>query len=354
MYAAVICLPFNIYITDRSYEVAKKTINILSYNTHLMGHSIIETGQAIQKAFSPGGEPITKEDDARRKAIMSRIKSANSDIAGLTEVWGHSVMNDFSNVFNQGHYNAFYYSDDPTFSASCGMVIIWQGSFDFYHKKLFQFAHYTNLTGADKMAYKGIYYGKHTIQGIEVGIIQTHTQASYTIKNNSSNLEKAKKMVAACGLTDIEFYLQGGLDPVDQAARDCGLKSTLFKTVLSSEIFKGFTGPMFFLGDLNIVASSKEYDWLSQQMKSHGFADAWVTAKLKTGKGITYDPQHNSLVKYFDRTQTIQQRIDYIFYKPGETIPVICTKAEVPTDWALDDGTPLSDHYPLIGTFEIG
>lgn len=185
------------------------------------------------------------------------------------------------------------------------------------------FQKYENMVEDDRWACKGVAYGRVTLRNNkQIYLIQTHAQASYT---NS----EAK----------------------DEKARQSQMQATLFPII--EDALRNFkSGPIFLLGDLNIIAGSEEYNHFAKQLSSYGMshgrniADAWPL--FSQDQGITYDPQNNSLVQHFDSTQNQKQRLDYIFFTPDQAK---ITNIEVP-HWQTNNVDD-SDHYPVVATFEL-
>ncbi|MEW6255616.1 MAG: endonuclease/exonuclease/phosphatase family protein [Pseudomonadota bacterium] len=285
-------------------------LTILSYNTHLFLDSLAARAAGARKA----GELLLHQDEARLHGLMARLSALAPPpaIIGLSEVWAHSVSDRIRESLPVG-YETFRFSGEPWHKGSCGLVLGVRGRF----VDPCGFLNYEGLIESDSWSAKGVVYAKAAIGDRKVLIVQTHAQASYV-----------------------------GKEKVCEAARRRQLQATLFK-VLDEEA--DFLGPAFLLGDLNIVAGSDDYRWFSTQMAARGYRDAWFAAE-GAGPGYTYRPRHNSLIPLFDETETLDQRLDYIFYRPAAST---VRRAQVLTDFTTARGLELSDHEPLLVTFEV-
>lgn len=286
------------------------SITILSYNTHLFIDSVA--------AVDP---KLIYKDTERKEDILNKIESHSPpiDVIGLTEVWAHKTQDYFKN--NLTEFDTFAYQEEPTLSGSSGMCLSVRGNL---HSPPIGFRKYNNMLHADKLSCKGVSYGRVTLQnGQEIYLIQTHTQASYT-----------------------------GSESADAKARKDQIRDVLLP--IFTEALQNFkSGPVFLLGDLNIIGGSEEYKEFSQNLYRYGIAngrevlDAWPA--FSEQPGITYDPNENSLVKRFDNTQEQPQRLDYIFFTADKAK---ITNIEIP-HWKYQESLNDSDHYPIIATFRL-
>ena len=107
-------------------------------------------------------------------------------------------------------------------------------------------------------------------------------------------------------------------------------------------------GPVVLLGDLNIIGdTTAEYNNFMADMDALGFEDCWINSKAASNQdGYTYDWRRNKLVNYFDNSQRSPQRLDYIFFHPGES-GGSCEQFRVRDDWKTDDDWNVSDHDPV-------
>lgn len=280
-------------------------ISLLSYNTHLFLDSIVE--------YLPS-DNIYK-DRERLDDILKKLSDNSYDIIGLSEVWAHTIQNEIINHFKKNTLDGFAFQNEPKTKLSPGLVLGVRGSLD--HSPL-AFQYYTDLVGYDKYSAKGVVYGKVRIQNNDIYIIQTHTQASYT----QSIVE-------------------------DDKARRKQLQSVLFPIIDAA--LNEFNGPIFLLGDLNIIANSQEYQWFNQQMTYRGLYDAWSSCHDQN-PGITYDPENNALIQKFDPTQKEKQRLDYIYYRKNKAH---ISHIKVIRDWKTDQNIDDSDHYPISANFHL-
>jgi len=228
-------------------------------------------------------------------------------------VWAGQDADALAWAFKPAGYASFRFRGESPLKATSGMLLSVRGRFT----RPTGFQPYAGLIDSDQWSSKGVAYGRAEVKGVEVFVVQTHTQASYVGKE------------AEC-----------------RAARDRQLQATLMQIL---EANKTFRGPLFLLGDLNIVGESDEYYWFAEQMRMYGLEDAWVS-QPGSGPGYTYCPGDNPLVKRFDDRETTPQRLDYIFFRPDRSELKSMT---VPLDWKTADGLDLSDHYPVQASFGV-
>ena len=292
------------------------TITFLSYNTHLFAGS--------NPAFL---SPSLKYEDERRSQEILHRSNGQFDVLAFTEVWADKMRDHFANAL----VDRKSYIPQPDvniikreLSGSPGMVLSVKGEWAYGPS----FDYYGDMVGDDKLAYKGVSFGVARINGMLVGLVQTHTQATYT-----------------------------GKEEEDRLARDQQIEKTLFPAIEKVQQWLASSasdGPIVLLGDMNIVGETDEYKWFSEELGKRGFQDCWT--QTNPGKdGYTYVPADNPLVKHWDETQTQPQRLDYIFLNPGAT-EARCKEMAVLHDWKVavgGDNIDLSDHYPITATIDI-
>jgi endonuclease/exonuclease/phosphatase family metal-dependent hydrolase len=278
-------------------------ISIGAYNTHLYEGTVV--GVQPKQLF---------RDAARQVAFQEQLCAAGMDVIGLSEVWASKTQDSIMAALRGVGMDGYAYQKGPVLKLNPGTVLCAAGALT---KPPMSFLPYNQLTGWDKFAEKGVTYGRVRLHSAEIFVVQTHTQASYV-----------------------------GSEKEDRTVREAGIRSVLFPVI--DQALQDFTGPVFLLGDLNISADSDEYKAFSLQMKGRGLRDAW--AALDTGQpGYTYDPDANNLVKHFDPSETVSQRLDYIYFREG-TARVKDMKV---LKWKTVDGVDLSDHYGICATFDI-
>jgi len=284
------------------------------------------------------------EDEPRAAAILQRSKG-QFDVLGFTEVWADTMRDRFAKKLapdyksyipqvtdvKSGSPNQFKQllneatraikqelSGSPAMTLSVKGEWVYGPSFDYY----------LNMEGYDSAAFKGVSFGVARVNGTLVGLVQTHTQASYT-----------------------------GTEVKDGKARDLQIQQTLFPAITNVQNWltsQGSKGPIVLLGDLNIVAETDEYKWLSEQLGQMGFQDCW-TKNNPGHPGYTYVPADNPLVTHWDKTQKQPQRLDYIFLAPRGS-GAQCQEMKVLTDWRIPvsgNSIDLSDHYPVSATIGL-
>jgi len=124
--------------------------------------------------------------------------------------------------------------------------------------------------------------------------------------------------------------------------------------------------PAIMMGDFNV--HKVKYGFMDSIFEKAGAVDAYIAVHGTGEGGETIDRDNNNLYQIFSGSepcggsQSCFDRIDYIYVKQdGAGIKLIPKEAYVIRDWKYDDTSlpgsgpdrDLSDHYPLVATFEL-
>lgn len=303
------------------YRRGHRPFSLIAYNLHLFEGTALDRitpkNRLLGRAAGLAGlKDQVWRDAERRAAFVRQVLDARPQVVGLSEAWSGLTQRALAAAFRRaGHWASFAFDGESALNKKfmgAGTLLSTVGKLG-----PCGFSYYRQLRGVDAFSAKGVTWAPVLFEGVWCYVVQTHTQASY-----------AKSQAA------------------DDAARRSGMAETLLPAL--RQILDDLKGPVFLLGDLNVVAGSAEYKEFDRAMHAMGMADAWTVLKRRD-PGPTFDPDANELVRHFDPEENQKQRLDYIYYRTDFAAP---KQTEV-LKWKTDSGLDVSDHYGLRAEFEV-
>ena len=250
--------------------------------------------------YNTWGVPLTAWDTWRYEQAMRAIEELNPDIVLLNEVFTRKGKRNFRSM----HYP--YQAEGPGPSprlVGSGLKIL--SRFPILNRATLA---YRACKGSDCLSRKGAALAVLQLpSGKKLNLIGTHLNASGPASIRISQLQQLEKFNRAYA------------DP---------------------------TAPMILAGDLNFRSGSDEYDHVQKQFQ---LEDAWMRTHTTNEPGYTYDCYENRYARdYAIRTREplIRERLDYFFTNPS--VRPLRTELQF-----KDEGNLFSDHYALMGEFEI-
>jgi endonuclease/exonuclease/phosphatase family metal-dependent hydrolase len=250
--------------------------------------------------YNTWGVPLTAWDTWRYEQAMRAIETLNPDIVLLNEVFTRKGKRKFKSQLYP--HQAEGPGTSPRLVGS-GLKIL--SRFPILKRAILS---YRACKGTDCLSRKGA--ALTVIQlpnGKKLNLIGTHLDASGPASLRLSQLEQLKN------------FQKTYVDP---------------------------TAPMILAGDMNFRSGSDEHEHVQKHFE---LEDAWLKTHASSEPGHTYDCYENKYAReYSQRTREpmIRERLDYLF-----TTPEIRTiKTELKFN---DEGNLFSDHYALMGEFEI-
>ncbi|WP_299637406.1 endonuclease/exonuclease/phosphatase family protein [uncultured Ruegeria sp.] len=219
--------------------MAKKTVRITSYNTHLFAGT---AAQILPK--------LVYRDKERFTEIADRINKSKADVVGLCEVWADTWKRNFIDQ-TQDAYPFAVYTETSWTTMGDGLLILSK-------HPLFDpgFRRFKNLKGDDAKSAKGVLWASVYLDDAhQFRVFMSHTQSGRDeTKARMSNLKEVKSEI------------------------DTRHKGT----------------PAIVMGDLNVYAS--EHADLMKTLS--GFSDGGVVDDVPT-----YDPTKNNLIDKFSKSK---------------------------------------------------
>jgi endonuclease/exonuclease/phosphatase family metal-dependent hydrolase len=250
--------------------------------------------------YNTWGVPLTAWDTWRYEQAMRAIEKLNPDVVLLNEVFSRKGKRNFRSM----HYP--YQAEGPGPSprlVGSGLKIL--SRFPIVKRAILA---YRACKGTDCLSRKGAALAVLQLPGgKKLNLIGTHLDASGPASIRISQLQQLEKFNVAYA------------DP---------------------------TAPMILAGDMNFRSGSDEHLHVQKQFEVE---DAWLSTHTASDPGYTYDCHENRYAReYAQRTREpmIRERLDYLFTTPA--IRTLHTEIKF-----NDEGNLFSDHYGLMGEFEI-
>lgn len=261
--------------------------------------------------------------------LPNAIRQFNADVVTFNEAFTARLRPVLMENMTQAGYK--YYTDAVGANSSKP----WSGGAMVFSKwpieKKVEYI-YQNTAEADASAAKGIWYVQINKMGKIYNIFHTHMNASYsTFVNGRLPNDDKGKAARKLQFKELRSFIDQQNIPANQ--------------------------PVIITGDLNVDMLSErgkpddEYAYLLSTLDA--------THPTQTGFGYTYDAKTNQLVEPRDDQS---QWLDYAFYSNRHQKPTKSENKSTPlkapqgTKFGNTDlsGKDLSDHYPILATFEFG
>ena len=296
--------------------------NLLGYNTHLFGDSIPGWLRDILQAF---GTTLTFLDTERAASIIEKVNATDAAVVGLSEVWDDGLAAMITAGTSPVYPHSYRPRTNNTFPAVLGSGLLLLSRSPLTDK---QFYGFNNLAGVDKYSHKGIAVSTTTLDGKNVTLVLTHTQA-----------------------------------PTDSEGANALHANVIQLTQTVQDLTRNTSNPLILFGDLNIVGEDPNGAPTPQYLQSMEiFAEARLIDAYRTlfpdakkDPGFTCDAVTNNLIPIFaPQDAGLEQRLDY--FMPVSPGGATATSMKVLTDFkALIQGKnyDLSDHDPLFATFKF-
>jgi endonuclease/exonuclease/phosphatase family metal-dependent hydrolase len=316
------------------FMILPNIFTVLAYNTHLFVNTIAEAADADIAHFFVA--PTVYYDYLRIEGIIRKIKEIKPDIVGLSEVWANnSKMQFIDGLRDILPFNCF---DDNYNKAELGsgLLLLSKHEIDWHEFEKFPT---DDTTSFDRIAQKGFLKARILVgndYNRPLTIVLTHTNSG-GYRDEGSDAARARKR------------------NFDQIRNWINMLQSYQRMIV--------------MGDFNVDAFQPEYDdMLLPAFKSCQFD--LVDSDFGDPEAYTADETHNELSQFFSDTLTKHSerhnmRIDYIFISTDKRGPVDPIGLNVPDDfkflppsdppiWSPDHNIDLSDHYPLLGAFDMG
>ncbi|MCW8344805.1 hypothetical protein MD535_02040 [Vibrio sp. ZSDZ65] len=274
------------------------TFNLISYNTHLFYKT------AVAKIIGS----LTFHDKARLEGIIERLRSSQSDMVMLSEVWSTTSQKAIIQALKDKYPHHISDGNGP-FSMGSGLLLLSSKPID---ENNHGFVAFKDSSGEDALSNKGFIFAIIEIEnGRRVRFIFSHTQAD-TESHDYRNVRNEQ-------FKQIEAFINGWYSSL----------------------------PLIITGDLNVPGHSTEHSEMMHIFNQT--TDSWLDLHPKLD-GYTYDPTTNALARRFGGDEP-SARLDYFLEE--KLLPL---SMSVITDWNINIKgvpTPLSDHYPIEGVFQL-
>jgi endonuclease/exonuclease/phosphatase family metal-dependent hydrolase len=250
--------------------------------------------------FNTWGVPLITEDHQRFPNTMKQIEELNPDVVVLTEVFTKKGKRNF--ISTQYPHQA---QGGRAFPRPVGSGLRILSKFPIHNRATLTF---NNCKKSDCLSKKGAVLVTLTSPtGKLFNLVATHLNSAGGAETRNSQLNQLARF---------------------------------------AEDYEDAQAPTLIAGDFNFGPESTEAQHAVQKLQTQ---DAWTQTQSHDAPGYTYDCFENSYARdYAIRTRDLifRERLDYLFYR-GAIEPVS-------TQLVFNQpGQALSDHYGVLGTFEL-
>lgn len=251
---------------------------------------------------------------AKNQAISPMFDAALYDVVAIQEAFDSTIYASHAN-----HNTGFPAANTPTQEAPMAPALVASGlmrlsSFPLAGYQRIQWTTCENADQADCLANKGFSFARHDLGGgAEVDIYNWHAEAGNTVDDVIARNTQISQLLD---------YIDG-----NSAGR-----------------------AVILLGDTNSRYTRTSDD--IRDILSLGFSDAWLdeyfagVAPAQTDSNNTSDCDSNP-------DSASCELKDKIFFRSGDTITLTLGGYTIPSNFVDDFGAPLSDHLPVLASFEV-
>lgn len=349
-----------------SDEFIAPNLTLVTYNTHLFKGSIAE--RAAEKV----GKTVIFEDASRMEKICLKLNTLDADIVCLQEVWGTDYQKQIKSKLS-GKYPHIYIVPDVgtstgdavlnslfnTLSGTSGLMVASKFPIVGSYFKMYEDPNpsanlQVQIEREDSWAKKGV-----CVLVLEANVPGVGRPFLLRVATTHSFTGLANGEAAYCSEVAADYCFNGFND----GHRSFGIRRPFDGGGIILEYEGGEFSfdentppPMILAGDFNLHRTHEErFTNLMGVMQSHGAVEAIQQKEPNDFNAentyTTWTAENELSLALNSQASGKKDRIDYIFYKDAGVLEL--KEARVIHDWTLDNGIDLSDHYPVLATFEI-
>lgn len=316
----LLALSLNMQAQNPQQSPTKK-LSVLLYNIQMHPHKEGLRLGGMKGALFKKQQQLTS---LKLGAVPAKIKALKPDVVIFTEMF----TSNREKALTQNMKAAGYTHNTPVLNPSTN-PLKWSGGvmvFSKYPIVNTKEIEFSSKTGWDKNARKGVLYVKINKNNVPFNIFSTHTNASYEYEKGRASLKEAGRRVRNSQFSQMRAFINALKIPQDQ--------------------------PVIIAGDMNVDMYSEKGK--SRDQYTHMLRALRATHPSVSGHKYSFDRSTNELASRKEPSQLL----DYVLYSTAHKKPkkagnkVICLKKSS-TQCKKVQGEDLSDHYPVLGTFEF-